>query len=664
MPCPKNLRKSIIGYGGGVIFTVVIGAVLIWCRVGKGLADLSYDLPFLFRSNIEMSNVVIVYLDRKAQGALQQSSTRWDRRLHAQLVRRLTDQKSKLVFFDILFVASDERVDPDFAEAIRKNGKVVLGATSEETVQQTVHSPVAALQTVKLPTAVLRSAAAAVGLVQVQVDSKFSARTIFTGRADAEAAVWAAAALAGASVTRDPQTRLSERWLNFYGPGKFFDAVSLSDALSENGTPTNFFRGKFVFVGGDPVVFGERDTFATPYNRFGGEFTPGVEVLATSFLNLVRGDWLERIGAGKQLAMVTLWGMLVGIGLMLLRPWHAAWVALLAALAVAAIALYLQCYHRLCWSWLVPSAVQTPIALGWAVGWQYSVESRKRKKLRQAFGAYLSPYMADRIAASEFDLSLGGKLVEATVMFSDLAGFTGMSETLDPAVVSQILTSCFNRTTRAILEQDGTILKYMGDAVMAVWGAPVKDPRQAERAVLAACGMIEAGKSGNGPLLRTRIGINTGQVLAGNLGSDFRFDYTAIGATTNLASRLEALNKYLGTDILISDSTRQQLSPAIQLRYVGRFLTAGTTVSVKIYEVLAAIVGSAVRPEWIGSFEQGLDFFVRREWDQAEALLRKTSTLRGQEDGPAQFYLAQISQLRATLTRDAVWDGVVTLASK
>src|SRR5262249_18520246 len=152
------------------------------------------------------------------------------------------------------------------------------------------------------------------------------------------------------------------------------------------------------------------------------------------------------------------------------------------------------------------------------------------------------------------DLSLGGKEVEATVMFTDLEGFTKMSESLPPKEVSRVLTSYFNLTTRAILEQDGTIIKYIGDAVMAVWGAPLTDPKHAQRAVLAAWGMHQAGlQEIEGRRLRTRIGINTGLVLAGNLGSTFRFDYTLIGDTTNFASRLEGLNKYLGTDILISE---------------------------------------------------------------------------------------------------------------
>src|SRR5262249_10207806 len=160
---------------------------------------------------------------------------------------------------------------------------------------------------------------------------------------------------------------------------------------------------------------------------------------------------------------------------------------------------------------------------------------------------------------------------------------------------------------------EGTIIKYMGDAVMAVWGAPLEDPGHGRRAVLAACGIIEAARQKfAGRELRTRIGINTGKVLVGNLGSVFRFDYTAIGAATNLASRLEGLNKHLGTTILISESTAQQLADQFQLRYLGRFLASGTTQPVKVYEVLGATTHFAGVPDWVMAFEEALECFGRR----------------------------------------------------
>ena len=150
-------------------------------------------------------------------------------------------------------------------------------------------------------------------------------------------------------------------------------------------------------------------------------------------------------------------------------------------------------------------------------------------------------------------------MVDATIIFTDLENFTTISENLDPAEVSEILTSYFGQTTKCILENKGTIIKYIGDAVFAAWGAPIDDPHHAIRAAETACDLrclselVVRGKT-----LRTRVGIHSGKVLAGNLGSTYRFDYTMIGDAVNFASRLESLNKYLRTQVLISDAVRQQ----------------------------------------------------------------------------------------------------------
>jgi adenylate cyclase len=325
----------------------------------------------------------------------------------------------------------------------------------------------------------------------------------------------------------------------------------------------------------------------------------------------------------------------------------------------------MQARYGTWFNWLVPAAAQTSVALLWSVGFQYGVEARRRRKLRGAFASYLSPYMADQIANSEFDLSLGGKEVEATIMFTDLEGFTNMSETLPPAEVSRILTSYFNQTTRAILEQDGTIIKYMGDAVFAAWGTPMPEPRHAERAVLAAWGMFQSGqKEIAGRTLRTRIGINSGMVLAGNLGSDFRFDFAAIGNTTNTAARLETLNKYFGTNLLIGDSTKAQLSNRIRTRLLGRFLLAGKSQPVIVHEVLGVDLPAKEEFPWVATFHAAMRNYTERKLDEAEQLFEEAIKLRGGSDGPAEFYLKQIAAARLNLPDVASWDGVVVIASK
>ena len=207
----------------------------------------------------------------------------------------------------------------------------------------------------------------------------------------------------------------------------------------------------------------------------------------------------------------------------------------------------------------------------------------------------------------------------------------------------------------------------MGDAVLAVWGTPMPEPRHAERAVLAAWGMFQSGqKEIAGRILRTRIGINTGTVLAGNLGSDFRFDFAAIGNTTNTAARLESLNKYFGTNLLIGAATKAQLSDRIRTRSLGRFLLAGKSQPVTVHEVRGVDVAAAEELAWVGSFEAAVQNYTAGRLDEAEELFRQTLKLRGGQDGPADFYLKQLSLVRqgTSLSPDHSWDGVIQISAK
>jgi len=668
-PTEKKSRTLLIGGIVGALLTALVGWICLG-PAGDGLTRLSYDLGFDIGFNGKKKQVpeelIMVYLDETVKRNLGEPvDVPLNRRYYSKLLDRLTQDGARLVFFDILFdePAADTATDAEFAAALHRNGHVVLVGGYERVVQANFQTdaPVP-------PTAIL-SSAAVWGVAKCPVDPDYSIRCLVVGTVDEPSAGWVAASLLGVAATNIPQAQLASKWLNYYycPPGQL-RAVNLDQTLSTNTLPAGYFHDKIVVIGARPeagVAGDKREIFRTPYSLVGWADAPGPAVQGINLLNLARGDWLSRLPSSWETLLVIGWGIIIGLGLLAFRPWQATLLAVVCFGLIAGLAVHGHNHWLIWFAWLVPAGIQLPFALVWSVGYRYLVADQRRRQLRRAFGSYLSPFMADQIANSEFDLELGGKEVEASVMFTDLEGFTKMSESRPPSEVSKILVAYFNQTTGAILEQDGTIIKYIGDAVMAVWGAPLPEKRHAQRAVLAAWLMSQAGKKEiEGHRLRTRIGVNTGIVLSGNLGSKFRFDYTCIGDTTNFAARLEGLNKYLGTDILISEFTARELDGSIKLRPLGSFIVAGKKKAIGIFEVLGPAKDFPQDAPWFTEFAAALKQFQTGDLAAAETGFRQTITQRGGKDGPADFYLKQIAKLRAAGINQEAWDGAVRLDEK
>ena len=661
----KHLGRALI---------VVLGIVLAIClgllclrNFAERLARLSYDLPFAWRSTIDTREVTLVYLDDYAAKQLgQRLDDVWDRTLHIQLLDRLTHDGARLVFYDIVFdgAAPDPAVDEAFAAAIGRNGRVVLGAALD--VADRVGS--VKQERVSAPIRPLRRAALGWGLLAFRpVDSDYGVRQMFLGTSAVAAATWKSAELLEPSAVREPRESADKRWINYYGPPDTFASVNIAQALQPEGLPPGFFKDKIVMVGGRSVLASQArglDQFATPYSAWDEKFTPGLEVHSTILLNLLRREWLVRKSESWEMMLVIAVGLLVG-GFSLLRPgFPVVGAALAISLGITAWAFWMMWNQRVWFDWAVPVMVQVPFGLIWSIGSQYLLEARRQKELRKAFGFYLSPEMADKIANSDFDLRPGGKIVEVSVIFTDLENFTTISEKLDPKEVSEILTTYFGQTTKWILNNRGTIIKYIGDAVFAAWGAPIDEPQHAMRAAEAACDLRRLTELEiRGKKLRTRIGIHSGKVLAGNLGSEYRFDYTMIGDAVNFASRLESLNKYLSTQVLISDAVYQQLGDKFTTRQLGEFRVAGKTDSVKIHELLCRREVENGEPKWIEVFEEGLSVFRAGNFTEARKLMERTREVRGAADGPSEFYLRKIAKLEANGAVEN-WTGIVELTEK
>jgi adenylate cyclase len=650
-----------------VLAAIIVAAVgwgVNFFSIGDPLARLSYDTPQIVYSE-NAKDLCIVYLDEQSARTLRQPLDVWDRAIHARLIQRLTAAGARGIFFDIVFADNGEgetSSDVELSKAIAEGVPVFLGAALEVESESGVDQ-----ESVIRPSAAFRKAGGRWGLLTFRpVDPDYGVRRIYCGTSQAPTMTWNGAVHFGGDLPRNPEDAIRERWVHYYDEGSF-PAVSIDRALDPELTPAEMFRDRYVFVGARSTlgrIGSERDAFTTPHTRLNGRFAPGVEVHATIFLNLLQQSWLTRLAPRTEDAGLILVGLFLGGFFARLRPLGATIAGGVFVLLITAAAIWLLVAHRIWGNWTVAAFVQVPIALGLSLASNFFLEERRRSVLKKAFGHYLSPEMADRIADSRLDLKPGGELVEASIIFTDLQGFTKLSEELgDPQRLSQVLVAYFNNTTRHVLENEGTIIKYIGDAVLAVWGTPLPDANHAERAVLAAWRMHEASQiEVMGHQLVTRVGVNTGVVLAGNLGSDFRFDFTVIGDAVNFASRLESLNKYFGTRVLISDETAGRLGPRFSTRPIGRFVVVGKKQSVAIYELLG-VDDPGPTQSWRTKFQQGLDAFSCGNLELAGSLMREVGEAREGEDGVAQYYLKKIGDLRQQgLPQN--WDGVIEFDTK
>ncbi|MGE3513291.1 MAG: adenylate/guanylate cyclase domain-containing protein, partial [Vicinamibacterales bacterium] len=261
-------------------------------------------------------------------------------------------------------------------------------------------------------------------------------------------------------------------------------------------------------------------------------------------------------------------------------------------------------FGRGVWLPLTEPLLSSSLALFGGVAYQYVVEGRERRKVSRLFGQYVSKDVYEQLLADPSRARLGGQRREMTVLFSDVRGFTSLTEQGEPEAIVATLNEYFTRMVDLVFLHQGTLDKFVGDMVMALFGAPLDDPNHADHAVEAALDMVTElerlnarWKAEGRPGLDIGIGINTGSMIAGNVGSDAIMSYTVIGDAVNLGSRLESLNRQYGTRIIISDATRRQLKGRYRLRALGDALVKGKSHAVAIFEVIGRMGDTAAETE-------------------------------------------------------------------
>jgi adenylate cyclase len=626
------------------------------------------DLLFLLRGpRPAPKEVCVVALDEDSYQVLGLDPVSpWPRKVHAELIRTLRREGARAVAFDVRFEgARDPEQDAALASALKEAGNVVLGSAVEQ-----VADPRFRQAQIVDPYPPFASAAAMLGDVTFPPDRDGVIRKTWLVHLERDSLALAAYETA----TSDRSRRSSvERLIDYYGPSRTIRTVSLYQALDpKQYLPPGFFKGKIVFVGlSESSASGPaaKDAFMTPFRGAGGDQTYGVEIHATLGANLLEGRRIGLLAPVSEALLLLLLPTLASLIFMTLRPLMGGFALLVLEIVPWAMG-HLAFTRGHVWvPVVIPAAIQLPAAFMISLVWYYVTTVRERERIKKAFSFYLSPEMIRQITADPGALNLGGEEVVATAMFTDIKGFTPIAEGLTAPQTAALLNDYFSDVTRHIFEENGTLIKYIGDAVFAIWGAPLRREDHAEAACRAALALARSQEepsaaSGSGKSLVTRIGVHTGPMLVGNLGSAQRFDYTAIGDAVNLASRLEGLNKPLGTRALVSAESLARTGGKFVTRPLGKARVVGRSEPVEIHELLG-LAGETLPmgAEALERFEEARRHFASRRFPEAAEEFREVREMRGGSDGPSEFYLHLIEKLEKD-PPPAGWDGVVTFESK
>ncbi|MGE5188608.1 MAG: CHASE2 domain-containing protein [Gemmatimonadota bacterium] len=463
----------------------------------------------------------------------------------------------------------------------------------------------------------------------------------------------------------------NNRFINYYGPPRTIATVPYHEALrmgedAADGGKVDL-KGKAVFVGLSEAMLAERkDSFYTVFSRANGIFIGGVEISATAFSNLLDGVAVRPVGLPAHVLIILGWGIAVGA---LCRRLH---VGIAAASVVGLGLLYLAAaWYRFkagdVWMPIaVPLMFQAPLGFVGGVVWNYLDTKKEQEKVRKAFEYYLPKNVVDQLLENLGDIGASAETVYGVCLFTDAEHYTTLSETLDPKELGAFMNRYYDTMFQPVKAHGGIVSNLAGDSMLAIWVSATPDAALRDRACLAA---IDINKAVGGlydpsdPLqLKTRIGLHYGDMFLGNIGGADRYQHSVMGDIVNTASRIEGLNKFFGTRVLVSAEVIDQLS-GLLTRELGAFRLKGKTKPIGIFELVCR-AGDAdpMVAEACAAFDAGLGAFRNRSWDAAAERFRRCAELVG-GDEPSRYYL-DLCAKHAADPPGETWDAVINMDKK
>ncbi len=664
----KLRRPLLVG-----LIIAACAAIGLWLGILQSWSSLARDRLFLPRP--ADPSIVIVAIDDASLAQIGRWP--WDRHIHAELINKLSQAGVAAIGYDVNFPEpSTPQDDAALAEALRRSGKVVLPI--ELSLFKQHHGFEFSMKSVVQSLPIFSAAAAQTGHTNAPPDGDGVVRSIplfvfgseYPGGFDVDNSVPAFAyrvfrlthpTTTGAIFVMDRDARV---WINFNGqPKHIFKTISAIDVL-RGSVDTAFLKGATVFVGATASDLHDEQLVPTS----NGVLMPGVELHASLYETIRSEHWLRMSPIVWQALFLLLLGASIALCIALLRVRYSLLtIALLwGGYIIGAFVLFDRGWMvDLVWPTLVIIFVSAAVLLERRI-----TIDHERRQLRSAFSRYVSGSVVQSILHDPSKLKLGGEKRRMSVLFSDVRGFTTIAEGMAPEHLVDVMNIYLTRMTDIVFANEGVLDKYIGDAVMAFWNAPFDQPDHALRAIKTALTMqtalseMNAAQAfGEGMIFKIGVGVNSGDMIVGNMGSETRFDYTVIGDNVNLASRLEGITKEYGVGIIISEATYRDVAQTVLARRIDKVAVKGKKEPVIIYEAVALIErATPAQKRLVEMFEAALAAYFAKDFSTAIAACEAIQAAFP-DDGPTKIILERVKYFMVE-PPPVDWNGVYVFTKK
>lgn len=722
MNTSKRTKKPVGIYLLIALVTFLVAVLLINTGPVKRTEFSIRDQLFEIRGplSVEDSPIVLVAISEGADSEIPYKYP-WPASVHAKLVENLTEAGAKVILFDVLLTEPDElnpRNDTLLAKAIRDHGRVVLAADVERTESRRGEELVPVF-----PHLLLREYNPnPMGFVHTIPSVDGSVRSYSFGRRYLGNEYYMLG-IEGVKLFRDiaddqvdalDGTSESEHFhvgeyairrenlnsfiINYYGPEGIFPTISYDKVVDDEEFTTvmeedafemnlfddpltgegllhdGIFKDKIVIVGSTMPVL--QDFHSTPFSSADLP-RPGFEIHANAIQTILDGNYIVSQSTLSQFLMMFILSFIV---VFYNRYLGAGWGFLITAATMGLyyftaiqIFLYFQMF-------IFVSGAFISLFIGQVatVGYEYVIEQREKRRIKGMFSSYVSPTLVDQMVASKEEPTLGGEETYMTAFFSDIVSFSSFSEILEPKQLVALINEYLTAMTDILNEQGGTLDKFIGDAIVAFFGAPIMVEDHARRACVTSQLMSrelrrlkEKWKADNWPdivwQMQHRIGLNTGDMVTGNMGSIRRFNYTMMGDNVNLAARCESGAKSYNVYTMVTEATKleaQRYGDECLYRFLDNIVVKGRTQPVKVFEIVGLKEDADQQLyDCVGIYEEAMAKYMNQEWDAAIELFEQARTLEKDQMNPTQIFISRCNLMKVKPPGDD-WNGVFVMKSK